>query len=106
MQIGRSVSSWTMVIARRSRSGSSVSGTPMLTSSTIAPPATWAATSRSIADRSPARSCCWKIFRPVGLIRSPMMQNGMSWPSVTSRVAELIVVWLPSVTPAPASGTA
>ena len=75
---------WTSLIALASSSGSSVSGTPMLTSSTSAPPSTCALTSRSIADRSPARSCSWKIRRPVGLIRSPMMQNGWSWPMTTS----------------------
>ena len=67
--------------------GSSVSGTPMLTSSTSAPPSTWALTSRSIAERSPARSCSWKIRRPVGLIRSPMMQKRRPWPITTSLVA-------------------
>ena len=51
-------------------------GAPMLTSSTMAPPATCWATSISIRDRSPARSWSWKILRPVGLMRSPMMQNG------------------------------
>ena len=88
MQIGRSVSSCTIVIALASSSGSSVSGTPMLTSRTSAPPSTCALTSRSIADRSPARSCSWKIRRPVGLIRSPMRQNRRPWPMTTSLVAE------------------
>ena len=76
MQIGRSVSSWTIWIALASSSGSSVSGTPMLMSSTSAPPSTCALTSRSMAEKSPARSCSWKMRRPVGLIRSPMMANG------------------------------
>ena len=40
MHSGRSVSSWMSLTARESRSASSVSGTPMLTSSTCAPPAT------------------------------------------------------------------
>ena len=75
MQIGRSVSDCTIWIALASSSGSSVSGTPMLMSSTSAPPSTCALTSRSIAEKSPARSCSWKIRRPVGLIRSPMRQN-------------------------------
>jgi hypothetical protein len=78
MQIGRSVMPWIRVIALESSSGSSVSGTPMLTSRTSAPPATCAATSRSMAERSPARSCSWKIRRPVGLIRSPMRQKRWS----------------------------
>ena len=88
MQIGRSVSSCTIVIALASSSASSVSGTPMLMSSTSAPPSTWALTSRSIADRSPARSCSWKIRRPVGLIRSPIRQKRRPWPITTSLVAE------------------
>ena len=83
----------TIVIALASRSGSSVSGTPMLMSRTSAPPSTWAMTSRSIADRSPARSCSWKIRRPVGLIRSPIRQNRWSWPITTSLVAERSTVW-------------
>ncbi len=75
MQIGLSVSCCTSVMALASSSGSSVIGTPMLTSSTSAPPSTCAMTSRSIADRSPARSCSWKMRRPVGLIRSPIRQK-------------------------------
>ena len=88
MQIGRSVSDCTSWIALASSSGSSVSGTPMLTSRTSAPPSTWAFTSRSIAERSPARSCSWKIRRPVGLIRSPIRQNRCPWPITTSLVAD------------------
>ena len=61
----------------------------MLTSSTIAPPSSCAATSVSMAERSPARSCSWKTLRPVGLIRSPMMQNGWSSPMTTCLLAEL-----------------
>ncbi len=87
MQIGRSVSDCTIWIALANRSGSSVSGTPMLMSSTSAPPSTWALTSRSMAEKSPARSCSWKIRRPVGLMRSPMMQNRWPWPRTTSLVA-------------------
>ena len=88
MQIGLSVSCWTIVMALASRSASSVSGTPMLMSSTSAPPSTCALTSRSMADRSPARSWSWKIRRPVGLIRSPIRQKRVSWPMTTCWVAE------------------
>ena len=88
MQIGLSVSAWTITIALASRSASSVSGTPMLMSSTSAPPSTWALTSRSIADRSPARSCSWKMRRPVGLMRSPIRQKRVSCPMTTCWVAE------------------
>ena len=59
----------------------------MLMSSTSAPPSTWALTSRSIAEKSPARSCSWKIRRPVGLMRSPMMQKRWPCPITTSLVA-------------------
>ena len=85
MQIGRSASSCTIVIALASSSGSSVSGTPMLMSRTSAPPSTCALTSRSIAEKSPARSCSWKIRRPVGLIRSPIRVKRVSWPMTCSR---------------------
>src|SRR5262249_45294613 len=50
------------------------------TSSMSAPPATCSATSVSSCERSPACSCAWKAFRPVGLIRSPITQNGCSGP--------------------------
>ena len=42
MHSGRSVRLWISLTACASRSASSVSGTPMLTSSTVAPPATCA----------------------------------------------------------------
>ena len=88
MQIGRSVSPWTRVMALASSSASSVSGTPMLMSSMVAPPVTCSATSCSMRDRSPARSFSANSRRPVGLIRSPIRQNGWSGPMTTSRVAE------------------
>ena len=76
MHSGRSVSPCTSGTAERISSISSASGSPTLTSSTSAPPATCSATSISICDRSPAWSCAWKALRPVGLIRSPITQNG------------------------------
>src|SRR3954453_4406616 len=48
-----------------------------------APPSTCSATSVSSCERSPACSCAWSFFRPVGLIRSPITQNGCSGPMVT-----------------------
>src|SRR5437667_5313108 len=48
-----------------------------------APPSTCCATSVSSCDRSPACSWAWKAFRPVGLIRSPITQNGCSGPMTT-----------------------
>src|ERR1700759_3281365 len=88
MTSGRSVSPWISGTAWRMSSASSASGAPMFTSSSMAPPATCSLTSISTRDRSPARSCCWKIFRPVGLIRSPMLANGSSSPIRTVLVAE------------------
>ncbi len=88
MTSGRSVSFWISVTARLIRAASSASGAPMFTSSSMAPPATCSLTSISTRDRSPLRSCSWKIFRPVGLIRSPMIANGWSSPIRTVLVAE------------------
>jgi hypothetical protein len=67
-----------------SSSGSSTSGMPALTSSMSAPACTWAVASMVTVDSSPPRSCSAKALRPVGLIRSPMMQNGWFEPIVTS----------------------
>src|SRR5436309_11295475 len=83
MQIGRSVSSWTSATAWRMSPTSSASGSPTLTSSMSAPPATCSVTSISSCERSPAWSCAWKALRPVGLMRSPMTQNGCSEPMTT-----------------------
>ena len=88
MHSGRSHAPWISLTAATISSASSASGAPMFTSSTMAPPATCWATSISILDRSPRRSCSWKIFRPVGLIRSPIMQNGRSGAITTSREAD------------------
>src|SRR5262245_37475437 len=83
MQSGRSQSPCTRGTACAIRSTSSASGSPTLTSSMSAPPATCCATSVSSCERSPACSCAWKAFRPVGLIRSPITQNGCSGPIAT-----------------------
>src|SRR2546426_11537120 len=48
-----------------------------------APPSTCCATSVSSWERSPAWSWAWNAFRPVGLIRSPITQNGCSGPMTT-----------------------
>src|ERR1035441_4457370 len=88
MTSGRSVSCWISVTACLISAASSASGAPMFTSSSMAPPATCSLTSISTRDRSPWRSCSWKIFRPVGLIRSPMIANGWSSPIRTVLVAE------------------
>ena len=88
MHSGRSVNDCTSFTASESSCASSASGTPMLTSSIMAPPATWAWVSSITRVRSPPRSSSWNFGRPVGLIRSPMMQNGWSEPRTTSRLAE------------------
>src|SRR5690348_18488773 len=41
------------------------------------------ATSISTRDRSPCWSCAWNFLRPVGLIRSPITQNGRPGPITT-----------------------
>src|SRR3984957_14599329 len=87
MTSGRSVRVWISVTACRISAASSASGAPMLTSSSMDPPATCSLTSISTRDRSPARSCSWKSLRPVGLIRSPMIANGWSPPVRTVLVA-------------------
>src|SRR5690242_4270654 len=83
MQSGSSQRPWTSGIAWPISSTSSASGSPTLTSSMSAPPATCCATSVSSCDRSPACSCAWNALRPVGLIRSPITQNGCSGPMTT-----------------------
>src|SRR5690348_15071937 len=40
-------------------------------------------TSISMRDRSPCCSCAWNFLRPVGLIRSPITQNGRPGPITT-----------------------
>src|SRR3954452_17290316 len=83
MQIGRSDASWTVVSICASSSASSTSGMPALTSSMSAPASVWAIASAVTVDRSPPRSSSAKILRPVGLMRSPMMQKGCVGPIVT-----------------------
>src|SRR4051795_6558925 len=56
---------------------------PALTSSMSAPMAICASASSSTRSRLPSRSSCAKALRPVGLMRSPMMQNGFSIAVVT-----------------------
>src|SRR5581483_10496620 len=82
MTSGRSVSDCTSGTARRISSISSASGSPTLTSSMSASGAC-CATSTSIRDRSPACSSAWNFFRPVGLMRSPITQNGRPGPITT-----------------------
>src|SRR3954447_1595759 len=83
MQIGRSVAFCTTCSIFCSSSASSTSGMPALTSSMSAPASVWAIASAVTVDRSPLRSSSAKTLRPVGLMRSPMMQNGCVGPIVT-----------------------
>src|ERR671928_974513 len=83
MQIGRSVLAWTVLSICWRRAASSTSGMPALTSSMSAPASVWATASFVTVERSPLRSSSAKTLRPVGLMRSPMMQKGCSGPIVT-----------------------
>src|SRR5438105_3664241 len=82
MQIGASTAFCATVSMLLSSSGSSTSGIPALMSSMSAPASTCATASTATVDRSPPRSSSANFLRPVGLIRSPMMQNGCSRPIV------------------------
>ena len=86
--------SWT---ARASRAGSSASGMPALMSSIWAPASTWAMASASTRLKSPAFISSARSFRPVGLMRSPIITNGRPKPMATSRLLELrmvSVIWM------------
>src|SRR5216683_2719135 len=96
MTSGRLVRPWTSRTAWAMSSASSARGAPMFTSSTMAPPATCCATSVSTRDRSPVRSSAWNALRPVGLIRSPMMQNGWPGPITACLLAEERTVSTPA----------
>src|SRR3954447_6836365 len=80
MQSGMPVRLCTSGIACRMSSISSASGSPTLTSSMSAPPAICCATSTSMRERSPFCNSAWNFLRPVGLMRSPITQNGRSGP--------------------------
>src|SRR5882762_28820 len=83
MHSGTSASDWTSGTAWPISPTSSARGSPTLTSSMSAPPSICCATSVSSCERSPAWSWAWNAFRPVGLIRSPMTQNGCPGPMTT-----------------------
>src|SRR3954470_13452593 len=83
MQIGRVVAARTTCSMLCSSSASSTSGIPALTSSMSAPASVWATASAVTVDRSPPRSSSANTLRPVGLMRSPMMQKGCVGPIVT-----------------------
>src|SRR3954466_12646542 len=80
MQSGRAQRACTGGDACPISSTSSASGSPTLTSSMSAPPANCCATSISMRERSPCCNSAWNFLRPVGLMRSPITQNGRSGP--------------------------
>ena len=88
MQSGTSVIDCTSSIVCARMAGSSASGMPALTSSICAPASTWAIASATTVSKFPAAISAASCFRPVGLIRSPMITNGRSKPIATSFVAE------------------
>src|SRR3954454_16405493 len=92
MHIGTSTCSATAPSMSFSSSDSSTSGITALTSSMSAPACTWASASAATVDRSPPRSSSANRLRPVGLMRSPMTQNGWSWPMTTVLLRDCRVV--------------
>src|SRR6056297_3078689 len=61
-------------------------------SSTVAPAATCAMASASTREKSPRSSSSFRILRPVGLIRSPITQNGSSKPITVVLVLDSMTV--------------
>src|SRR5690242_10390966 len=92
MHSGTSTLSTTVPSIVLSSSASSTSGMPALTSSMSAPASTCASASAVTVDRSPLRSSSAKRLRPVGLMRSPITQNGWSWPMTTVLLRDCRVV--------------
>ena len=92
MQIGTSVTSDTALIAATSKAASSSAGMPALMSSMWAPAATWAIASERTRSILPSFISAARTFRPVGLMRSPMMTKGRSIETTTSRPRELRMV--------------
>src|SRR3954462_6688505 len=82
MQMGRSQASWTVRSICWSRSASSTSGMPALTSTMSAPASACAIASAVTVDRSPPRSASAKVLGPGGGGGSPMMQTGCVGPIV------------------------
>src|SRR4051794_23864290 len=83
MHSGASTVSCTSRISAFRSSASSTSGMPAFTSSMSAPASTCASASLAAVSYSPFRSCSAKTLRPVGLIRSPITQNGCPGPMMT-----------------------
>src|SRR5450759_215752 len=92
MQIGTSVTSTTALIAATSSAASSSCGMPALMSSMWAPAATCAMASARTRSIRPSFISAASTFRPVGLMRSPMITNGLSIETTTSRPREVRIV--------------
>ncbi len=93
---GRSTRFWTISSVWTSRPGSVALGstavTPALTSSMVAPQAACSSASLMTVSKLPAIISAASFLRPVGLMRSPMTQNGWSKPMMISLVAEATIV--------------
>src|SRR6202035_3963929 len=89
MQIGRSLTSLTALIAATRSAASSSAGMPALTSSMCAPAAACAMASERTRSIRPSFISAARTLRPVGLMRSPMITKGRSPETTTSRPREL-----------------
>src|SRR2546423_7098777 len=88
MQIGRSVTSIPALIAATRSAGSSIAGMPAWTSRRWAPAAACASASDRTRSITPSFISAARTLRPVGLMRSPMITNGRSPDTTTSRPRE------------------
>ncbi len=96
MASGTSTRSCTICNVRTIRSGSVALGstavTPALMSSMVAPAATCSSASLMTVSKLPSTISAASFLRPVGLMRSPMTQNGRSKPMAISLVADATMV--------------
>src|SRR5450759_2774114 len=89
MQIGRSQTSVTALIAAMSIAAASSAGMPAFTSSMCAPAAACAIASERTRSILPSFISAARTLRPVGWMRSPMITKGRSPDTTTSRPREL-----------------
>ena len=88
----------TVLMAVDKIAGSSANGMPAFTSNIVAPASTCATASASTLLKSPSVISVASNLRPVGLMRSPITQNGWSKPIVTSFDAEHNLVRVMAIT--------
>ena len=88
--VGQSMES--SVTARSMAARWSMPGTPILTSSMSAPASAWARASFLTETKLPAWISSRIFFRPVGLMRSPIMTGANPGPAKTVRVREVKAV--------------